>query len=141
MKKRSICAVEGVTASGIKEGKFGLALIRASGTAAGVFTENLVKAAPIQLMRTQIRKGKLDAVVVNSGCANAYTGQKGYEDAVVMTEYASSALGLSRNILAWRAPALSAGTWIFPSSGSSVSPLRRNSTPPGMPRPSRPTRS
>jgi glutamate N-acetyltransferase/amino-acid N-acetyltransferase len=94
MKKRSICAVEGVTASGIKEGKFGLALIRASGTAAGVFTENLVKAAPIQLMRTQIRKGKLDAVVVNSGCANAYTGQKGYEDAVVMTEYASSALGV-----------------------------------------------
>jgi len=94
MKTRSICAVKGVTASGMKEGKFGLALIRASGTAAGVFTENLAKAAPIQLMRTQIRKGRLDAVIVNSGCANAYTGQKGYEDAVVMTEYASSALGV-----------------------------------------------
>lgn len=94
MKTRSICAVEGVAACGVKEGKFGLALIRASGTAAGVFTENLVKAAPIQLMRTQIRKGRLDAVIVNSGCANAYTGQKGYEDAVVMTEYASSALGV-----------------------------------------------
>ncbi len=94
MKTRSICAVKGVTAWGMKEGKFGLALIRASGTAAGVFTENLAKAAPIQLMRTQIRKGKLDAVIVNSGCANAYTGQKGYEDAVVMTEYASSALGV-----------------------------------------------
>lgn len=94
MKTRSICAVKGVTASGMKEGKYGLALIRASGTAAGVFTENLAKAAPIQLMRTQIRKGRLDAVIVNSGCANAYTGQKGYEDAVVMTEYASSALGV-----------------------------------------------
>jgi glutamate N-acetyltransferase/amino-acid N-acetyltransferase len=94
MKKRSICAVDGVTACGIKEGKFGLALIRASGTAAGVFTENLVRAAPVQLMRTQIRKGRLDAVIVNSGCANAYTGQKGYDDAVVMTEYASSALGV-----------------------------------------------
>lgn len=94
MKTRSICAVKGVTACGVKEGKYGLALIRASGTAAGVFTENLVKAAPIQLMRTQIRKGRLDAVIVNSGCANAYTGQKGYEDAVVMTEYASSALGV-----------------------------------------------
>jgi len=94
MKTRSICAVKGVTACGMKEGKYGLALIRASGTAAGVFTENLAKAAPIQLMRTQIRKGRLDAVIVNSGCANAYTGQKGYEDAVVMTEYASSALGV-----------------------------------------------
>lgn len=94
MKTRSICAVKGVAACGVKEGKFGLALIQASGTAAGVFTENLVKAAPIQLMRTQIRKGRLDAVIVNSGCANAYTGQKGYEDAVVMTEYASSALGV-----------------------------------------------
>jgi glutamate N-acetyltransferase / amino-acid N-acetyltransferase len=94
MKKRSICAVNGVTAWGMKEGKFGLALIRATGTAAGVFTENLVRAAPIQLMRTQIRKGTMDAVIVNSGCANAYTGQKGYDDAVVMTEYASSALGV-----------------------------------------------
>lgn len=94
MKTRSICAVKGVAACGVKEGKYGLALIQASGTAAGVFTENLVKAAPIQLMRTQIRKGRLDAVIVNSGCANAYTGQKGYEDAAVMTEYASSALGV-----------------------------------------------
>ncbi|MFA4877124.1 MAG: bifunctional ornithine acetyltransferase/N-acetylglutamate synthase [Methanoregula sp.] len=97
MKKRSICAVEGVTACGMKEGKFGLALIRASGTAAGVFTENLVRAAPIQLMRSQIRNGRLDAVIVNSGCANAYTGQKGYKDAVVMTEYAGSALGVPAN--------------------------------------------
>ena len=43
---RSICAVKGVSAYGVKEGKFGLALIRAHGTGAGVFTENLVKAAP-----------------------------------------------------------------------------------------------
>ena len=34
---KSICAVKGVTAYGMKEGKYGLALIRASGTAAGVF--------------------------------------------------------------------------------------------------------
>ena len=33
MKMKSICAIEGVTAYGMKEGKFGLALIRASGTA------------------------------------------------------------------------------------------------------------
>jgi glutamate N-acetyltransferase/amino-acid N-acetyltransferase len=78
----------------MKEGKFGLALIRASGTAAGVFTENLVKAAPIELMREQIKKGRLDAVIANSGCANAYTGKRGYADAVTMTEYAGASLGV-----------------------------------------------
>ena len=77
MVYKSICAVKGVTAYGVKEGKFGLALIRASGTAAGVFTENLAKAAPIELMRKQIKSGKLEAVIANSGCANAYTGKRG----------------------------------------------------------------
>jgi len=94
MQFRSICAVKGVSAYGIKEGKFGLALIRASGTAAGVFTQNLARAAPIELMRKQIKSGKLEAVIANSGCANAYTGKRGYDDAVEMTEYAGSALGL-----------------------------------------------
>ena len=94
MNCKSICAVKGVDAFGIKEGKFGLALIRAEGTAAGVFTENLVKAAPVVLVREQIKKGKLEAVIANSGCANAYTGKRGYADAVTMTHIAGSALGI-----------------------------------------------
>lgn len=94
MSFKSICAVPGVKAWGVKEGKFGLALIEAQGTAAGVFTENLVRAAPIELMRKQIKAGKLEAVIVNSGCANAYTGKRGLADAVTMTEYAGSALGV-----------------------------------------------
>ena len=79
---KSICGVEGVTASGIKEGKYGLALIRAGGSAAGVFTSNLVRAPPIILMEERIRRGTLEAVIVNSGCANAYTGRRGYADAL-----------------------------------------------------------
>ncbi|MCX6682496.1 MAG: bifunctional glutamate N-acetyltransferase/amino-acid acetyltransferase ArgJ [Methanoregula sp.] len=94
MTCRSICAVEGVTAHGIKEGKFGLTLIRASGTAAGVFTGNLVRAAPIELMRDRIKKGRLEAVIANSGCANAYTGRRGYADAEAMTGIAGEALGI-----------------------------------------------
>ena len=39
-----ICSVKGVLASGIKDGKNGLAFISAEGTAAGVFTRNKVKA-------------------------------------------------------------------------------------------------
>lgn len=94
MSYKSICAVPGVRAWGMKEGKFGLALIKAHGTAAGVFTENIVRAAPVELMKKQIRSGKLEAVIVNSGCANAYTGKRGYADAVAMTEYAGSVLGV-----------------------------------------------
>jgi glutamate N-acetyltransferase / amino-acid N-acetyltransferase len=94
MSFKSICAVPGVKAWGMKEGKYGLALIGAHGTAAGVFTENLVRAAPVELMRKQIKAGKLEAVIANSGCANAYTGKRGYADAVTMTEYAGSALGI-----------------------------------------------
>jgi glutamate N-acetyltransferase/amino-acid N-acetyltransferase len=94
MTFRSICAVKGVKAYGVKEGKFGLALISASGTAAGVFTENLVKAAPVELMRKQIKRGIMESVIANSGCANAYTGKRGYADAIAMTEYAGSALGV-----------------------------------------------
>src|SRR5512137_1397396 len=94
MSCKSICAVPGVRAWGMKEGKFGLALIEAHGTAAGVFTENLVRAAPVELMRKQIRSAKLEAVIVNRGCANAYIGKRGYADAVAMTEYAGSALGV-----------------------------------------------
>ncbi|WP_214019763.1 bifunctional glutamate N-acetyltransferase/amino-acid acetyltransferase ArgJ [Methanoculleus sp.] len=91
---KSICAVEGVSASGLKERKFGLALIRSSGTAAGVFTSNRVRAAPVEAMVDRMRKGTLDAVVVNSGCANAYTGERGYRDAVEMCGIAAGALDL-----------------------------------------------
>jgi glutamate N-acetyltransferase / amino-acid N-acetyltransferase len=94
MTFRSICAIDGVKTWGMKEGKFGLALIEAHGAAAGVFTRNLARAAPVDLMRKQIKAGKLEAVIVNSGCANAYTGKRGYNDAVAMTEYAGSALGV-----------------------------------------------
>lgn len=92
---KSICAVEGVSAAGIKEGKFGLALIRASGTAAGVFTSNKMRAAPVEVMMDRMRRGTLDAVVVNSGCANAYTGERGYRDAMEMCAIAGESLNLA----------------------------------------------
>lgn len=90
---QSICAVEGVTAAGIKEGKFGLALIRAEGTAAAVCTRNIAKAAPIILMQERILKGRLSATITNSGCANALTGQRGLQDAEKMAEIAAAEIG------------------------------------------------
>lgn len=91
---KSICGVEGVTAAGIKEGKYGLALIHAEGTAAGVFTSNIMKAPPVVLMQERVRRGKLSGVIANSGCANAYTGDRGYRDAITMTEIAAGELNL-----------------------------------------------
>jgi len=92
-KKQSICAVDGVSAAGIKEGKFGLALIKAEGTSAGVFTLNRACAAPIILMRERIKKGYLSATITNSGCANALTGEQGVRDAEEMTLIAAEYLG------------------------------------------------
>jgi glutamate N-acetyltransferase/amino-acid N-acetyltransferase len=96
---KSICGVEGVSAAGIKEGKFGLALIRAEGTAAGVFTSNLMRAPPVRLMQEKIRKGRLEAVIANSGCANAYTGKRGYQDAMQMADIAAAELGIDPGVV------------------------------------------
>ena len=49
--------------------------------AAGAFTTNLVKGAPIIVTLEHLKKGKLSAVVTNSGSANTYTGKRGLHDA------------------------------------------------------------
>lgn len=52
--------------------------------AAAVFTNNQVSAAPIKFCREIIKDGKVKAVVVNSGNANACTGEQGYKDTETM---------------------------------------------------------
>src|SRR5688572_5359765 len=54
--------------------------------AAGMFTTNQVCAAPVKLCAERIRMGKAQAVVVNSGNANACTGKQGLRDAKAMAE-------------------------------------------------------
>ncbi|MGZ4933826.1 MAG: bifunctional glutamate N-acetyltransferase/amino-acid acetyltransferase ArgJ [Halobacteriota archaeon] len=77
-----VCAVPGVRAFGLKEGKEGLAIIVGGGHAAGVFTSNNVKAAPILVTQEYLtRASQVSAVAINSGSANAFTGQQGVEDA------------------------------------------------------------
>jgi glutamate N-acetyltransferase/amino-acid N-acetyltransferase len=64
-------------------------------SAAGLFTTNLAKAAPVLVSRQHLDRtaGTARAVVVNSGCANACTGAKGLANAHRMAEAAASALG------------------------------------------------
>lgn len=62
--------------------------------AAGVFTTNVIKAAPIILSLKNLRNKKVQALVVNSGCANACTGDAGLADAVEMASLAARKLSL-----------------------------------------------
>ena len=83
-----ICVAEGFkaagTACGLKaDGSLDLCVIAAEKrcAAAATFTTNAFRAAPIEVTMEHIKDGYLQAVVVNSGNANAWTGERGVEDA------------------------------------------------------------
>jgi len=73
----------------------GILLSKAPCTATGLFTTNRIKAAPVVLSQQRLRAGKASAVVVNSGCANAFTGAQGLTDAAEMVELAAKKLRVS----------------------------------------------
>jgi glutamate N-acetyltransferase/amino-acid N-acetyltransferase len=83
-------------AAGIKSAGRDVALIVSDrpASAAALFTTNRVQAAPIQVSRKHLAGGQARAVVVNSGNANACTGERGLADAERMTQIAGEALGL-----------------------------------------------
>jgi glutamate N-acetyltransferase / amino-acid N-acetyltransferase len=64
-------------------------------TAAAVFTTNKVKAASVLLNQQRLQGGKISAVVMNSGCANACTGEQGMADAVEMAGLAAKHVSVS----------------------------------------------
>ncbi len=94
-----ITAVRGVWAAGvhcgIKKAKPDLALIRTAGSSpvAGIFTSNRVKAAPVLWCQRRMPGGRLSAIVVNSGNANACTGLRGLQDAGTMATLTAEAVG------------------------------------------------
>ncbi|PWU14440.1 MAG: arginine biosynthesis protein ArgJ [Verrucomicrobia bacterium] len=63
-------------------------------TVAGMFTTNQVCAAPVKVCLSRVKKGSAQAIVVNSGNANACTGRQGFADALEMARFAEKALGL-----------------------------------------------
>lgn len=84
-----ITDIEGVYCNGIKEEKSGLGLVRCRGAVAGVFTKNKIKAAPVLVCRENIADGHVEGIIVNSGNANAFTGEKGIQDAKEMCRIAA----------------------------------------------------
>ncbi len=96
-----VCAVPGVKAFGVKEEREGLAIIVGGGQAAGVFTSNSVKAAPILVAQEHVaHAAQVLALAINSGSANAFTGQKGIEDARWVAALLADRLGLETTSVA-----------------------------------------
>ncbi len=80
---------------GLKKGGLldvGLIYAPLGATCAGVFTQNIVKAAPVLLGQEWVRHGRASGILVNSGCANACTGEKGLLDAQKVLAEAASLL-------------------------------------------------
>jgi len=89
----------GAVACGISRipGKLDLGLLAADDVCAvaGVFTRSSLPAAPVKLDRERIKSGYARAIIVNSGCANASTGEVGDADAREMACLAASKLDIS----------------------------------------------
>jgi glutamate N-acetyltransferase/amino-acid N-acetyltransferase len=87
----------GACAAGIKKnGALDLGLIVADEpvVAAGVFTRNLVRAAPVEVAIQRLGAGRVQAVLVNSGNANACTGEAGLQATLTSSSAVAKALGL-----------------------------------------------
>ncbi|WP_250283344.1 MULTISPECIES: bifunctional glutamate N-acetyltransferase/amino-acid acetyltransferase ArgJ [unclassified Frankia] len=98
----SVTAPAGFRAAGVAaglkpSGRPDVALVVNDGpldTAAGVFTRNRVQAAPVRWSRQVLVDGRLRAVVLNSGGANACTGPAGFADTHHTAEHTAALLGL-----------------------------------------------
>jgi glutamate N-acetyltransferase/amino-acid N-acetyltransferase len=101
-----IHSVPGFLASGISAGiksdnskDVGLLYSENTATAVGVFTTNQMKAAPVVLTQEKIKQGMAQAVIVNSGNANACTGTSGFQHAVSVSERVASELKIDNRLV------------------------------------------
>jgi len=107
MDEKGVTAVEGFRAAGLhcgikKNGLADLALLVADRpcAAAAVFTRNRFPAPPLQVTRRHLRSGVAQAVIINSGNANAFTGEVGLRDAEAMASAVAENLGIpTRQVL------------------------------------------
>ncbi len=103
LQGKTITDVNGFLASGVYSGvkkskKLDLCLIHSEKPckASGTFTQNKARAACVTLNMENINNESIRTIVVNSGNANACTGEKGYNDAVDMTKIAANSLGIKK---------------------------------------------
>ncbi|MEK6645334.1 MAG: bifunctional glutamate N-acetyltransferase/amino-acid acetyltransferase ArgJ [Candidatus Firestonebacteria bacterium] len=99
--KGGINTVSGVLSAAVscgikKKNKLDLAVMfsKVSANVSAVFTTNPVKSAPVKLNQKHIKNSKAQAIIVNSGNANACTGKKGMSDAIEMVTETAKCLNL-----------------------------------------------
>jgi len=93
---QGFCA--GATYAGIKKAAddaldLGILFSETPSAAAGLFTTNKIKSAPVVLCQEKLHKGRAVAVAANSGCANASMSKQGLADAAEMSALAATAIG------------------------------------------------
>jgi glutamate N-acetyltransferase / amino-acid N-acetyltransferase len=88
--------VAGAVHAGIRKTKLDLAVVRSTVPAvgAGMFTANRVQAAPVLVSKAHLAQAEPQAVVINSGVANAATGKQGELDALATAAEAAALLGI-----------------------------------------------
>lgn len=105
----SVTFAQGFRAAGVEAGvsavagKKDVALVVNDGpvhAAAGVFTPNRFCAAPVRFTRKTIADGRINAVILNSGGANACTGQAGYDQSVATADHVAALVGCGRDEVA-----------------------------------------
>ncbi len=101
-----VTAARGFRAAGVEAAikypnrkDFALLVSDTPASVAAVFTTNRVAAAPVQLDRERVAAGQTRAVAINSGCANACTGEQGMADAREMAAAVAGALGIDERLV------------------------------------------
>jgi glutamate N-acetyltransferase/amino-acid N-acetyltransferase len=87
--------------TGVKSMRRDLAIIYSEvpASAAGVFTQNQVVAAPVTLSKKHIKNGLAQAIVINAGNANAATGKQGMDGAMAMVQTMADELGIDKEMV------------------------------------------
>jgi glutamate N-acetyltransferase/amino-acid N-acetyltransferase len=105
-KKINKVSVPGFLANGISVGiksseqkDVGLIYSTIPARVAAVFTKNVFKAAPVLINTERVKKGMAQAIITNSGCANAATGKEGYKDALSVSAELASQLNIKEDLI------------------------------------------
>jgi glutamate N-acetyltransferase/amino-acid N-acetyltransferase len=105
-KNKTNISVPGFMANGISVGikkddqkDLGLIYSTVPAKVAAVFTKNTFKAAPLLINESRVKKGIAQAIITNSGCANAATGKEGYRDALIISDALSKQLQIKEEFI------------------------------------------
>ena len=107
LKDGGILSPQGFSADGIKAGiklerkDLGVIFSEVPATVAAVYTTNQFQAAPLKVTQESIaHEGLIQAVIVNSGCANACTGEQGLKDAYEMRAVTADKFNIPEHFVA-----------------------------------------